>query len=140
MKYEIRIFKERFNINPDYYQGNEDVWKRIFADNKTALCHKWIENYKEYEGETYSVWDGDQMIVGGPFDQSDIDTILEYLDGPVDEPNLEEWACDFADWLVNQGYWEVEDSIQDSGKLVEDFKAAYDAAPRLINLLRTISN
>lgn len=78
-RYEIRIYNERFNINPNYYQGNEDVKMRIYADSKKSLIQKWIDNLEEYEGETYSVWDGDEILVAGAYDPSDIDIISENL-------------------------------------------------------------
>lgn len=78
-RYEIRIFNERFNMNPIYYLGEDDIQKRIFADTDKELLFKWKKNLKEYEGETYSIWEGIINITGGAYDPSDIECITEYL-------------------------------------------------------------
>lgn len=54
--------------------------------------------------------------------------------------NIEKAGCDFADWLVEHGYWEHEDAIEDTQALVDDFFAAFGVAPRLINLLANIAD
>lgn len=54
--------------------------------------------------------------------------------------NTEKAACDFKDWLVENGYLEFEEGLQEEPALVEDFAKAYEVAPRLVNLLANIAD
>ena len=53
--------------------------------------------------------------------------------------NAEQVACDFYDWLVQMGYCNVEDEIEDLEDVVKDFQYIQQTAPKLFNLLRSIS-
>lgn len=53
--------------------------------------------------------------------------------------NAEEVACDFYDWLVKMGYCDVEDELEDLNDVVKDFYCIQEKAPKLFNLLRSIS-
>ena len=53
--------------------------------------------------------------------------------------NAEQVACDFYDWLVQMGYCDVEDEIEDLEDVVRDFQCIQQTAPKLFNLLRSIS-
>lgn len=79
-RYEIRIYNERYNVDRNYYTGNEDIKKSVWCDTPTNLVDKWYELLKTEEGETYSVWDHtvNDIIVGGAFDPNDIDWINDY--------------------------------------------------------------
>ena len=46
---------------------------------------------------------------------------------------------DFYDWLVQMGYCDVEDEIEDLEDVVRDFQCIQQTAPKLFNLLRSIS-
>lgn len=54
--------------------------------------------------------------------------------------NTEKAACDFTDWLVFNGYLTREEGIDDLDEIVTDFKKAFEVAPKLIHLLRDISD
>lgn len=49
-------------------------------------------------------------------------------------------AVNFFDWLVDWEYCSNEDRETDIPEMIEDFENAYKVAPRLINLLRDISD
>lgn len=53
--------------------------------------------------------------------------------------NAEQVACDFYDWLVQIGYCDVEDELKNLDDIVKDFYHIQDNAPKLFNLLRSIS-
>ena len=53
--------------------------------------------------------------------------------------NAEQVACNFYDWLVQMGYCDVEDEIEDLEDVVRDFQCIQQTAPKLFNLLRSIS-
>lgn len=54
--------------------------------------------------------------------------------------NTEKAACDFKDWLVDNGYLEFEEGLKEEQMLVEDFARAFEVAPRLIHLLANIAD
>lgn len=54
--------------------------------------------------------------------------------------NTEKVACDFGDWLHRNGYFDFEDVLSENQNLVDDFRKAYEVAPRLISLLADISD
>lgn len=54
--------------------------------------------------------------------------------------NAEQVACDFYDWLVNQGYCDIEDELEDLEEVIKDFYCIQEKAPKLFNLLRNISD
>lgn len=53
--------------------------------------------------------------------------------------NAEQVACDFYDWLVEMGYCDIEDELEDLNDVVKDFYCIQEKAPKLFNLLRCIS-
>lgn len=53
---------------------------------------------------------------------------------------MREIATNFFDWLVDMEYCSNEDRETDIPEMIEDFENAYKVAPRLINLLRDISD
>lgn len=77
--YEIRIYNERYNMDRDYYEGDEDIRTRIICRSIEKLIESWKMLLEENEGETYSVWDGPDILVGGAYDPGDLDVILENL-------------------------------------------------------------
>lgn len=82
INYEIRIFNERFCMDPKYYCGNDDIYLLCFADTKERLIEEWHNLIKAYEGETYAVRDIQNcaLIIGGAFDPDDIDAIKAYFE------------------------------------------------------------
>ena len=79
MPIELRFFRERYNMDEDYYAGNDDVYCRLYFKTINELKLKWqglfeAEN-RLLEGETYSAWYDDYMLCGGAFDPSDIEYI-----------------------------------------------------------------
>ncbi|MBS5080421.1 MAG: hypothetical protein KH031_09700 [Clostridiales bacterium] len=53
--------------------------------------------------------------------------------------NAEEVACDFYSWLVKMDYCGKEDKIEDLQDMIKDFRKIQNVAPKLFNLLRSIS-
>lgn len=51
---------------------------------------------------------------------------------------LSQCATNFFEWLVDNGYFDKEDRNETIKEMIEDFEAAYEVAPRLINLLNEI--
>ena len=54
--------------------------------------------------------------------------------------NYEEVACNFNDWLVDNGYLTFDEGIEDLEDMVNDFGILEKKIPRLFNLLRDISD
>lgn len=54
--------------------------------------------------------------------------------------NTDEYASNFIDWLVDHEYLDENDAADDLQAIIEDFRETYKVAPRLINLLRDISD
>lgn len=75
MEIRLRFYRERFNTNPDYYMGDEDIYKRIKLDDLDDLKRCWKPILYTYEGETYSAWVGKECVCGGAFDPSDLQYI-----------------------------------------------------------------
>lgn len=80
---ELRFFRERYNMDPDYYEGNRDVYARFYFKSIGELKEHWKElmesNHHWFEGETYSAWCGKDILCGGAFDPDDIQIIEENL-------------------------------------------------------------
>lgn len=53
--------------------------------------------------------------------------------------NAEEVACNFYDWLVEMGYCDAEDELEDIEDVIQDFRCIQKQTPKLFNLLRCIS-
>ena len=81
MKIRIRFYRERYNMDRDYYTGNYDIYKRFAFDNVDDLRRCWQAILHDHEGETYSAWLGnrscDELLCGGAFDPDDINIIEE---------------------------------------------------------------
>ena len=81
---ELRFYRERYNMNPDYYLGDKDIYCRLYFKNIYELRKKWKMLFEVngncLAGETYSAWDkyGD-VLCGGAFDPDDITIITEYV-------------------------------------------------------------
>ena len=54
--------------------------------------------------------------------------------------NFEEIGCNFADWLKYNGYIDLEEEIEEMQYIIDDLKAIYEVAPRLVNLIKMISD
>ena len=96
------------------------------------------------------ICDGDEKKAERVFDSADWQFPYSILDEPwfeceeesedIETMNTEKAACDFKDWLVDHGYLEFEEGLEDEQAIVEDFAKAYEVAPRLINLLGNIAD
>ena len=109
------------------YSGEDDsIWRFVFDYEKQT----WNEEDATiaYGFEDYTDWDLIQELKNRGYKISKIDTYLEKA------------ACDFKDWLVDNGYLEFEEAPKEEPALVEDFAKAYEVAPRLINLLANIAD
>ncbi len=84
VRFEIRIFKERFNVDRDYYESDDDVRKRVYC-SLSELVNKWKELLVDNEGETYAVWDHkyydgrSNLVIGGAYDPGDIEYIEDWI-------------------------------------------------------------
>ena len=77
----IRIFKERYNTDPDYYLGYKDLeFVMIFKDFQ-HLEHEWTLLRYHFEGDTYSARTNDtgEVLCGGALDPDDLERIKEAL-------------------------------------------------------------
>ena len=54
--------------------------------------------------------------------------------------DAEKIASNFVDWLTDLEYLYPEDKETDYAEMIEDIKATYKVAPRLVNLIRDISD
>ena len=81
MEIRLRFYRERYNIDPDYYGGDEDIYKRVKLNDLDDLKWCWKALMHNYEGETYSAWVKGECVCGGAFDPTDIESIeLAYND------------------------------------------------------------
>ena len=76
---EIRVYYQRNNMDPDYYTGEDEIRHRWKAKTPEELLLKWEAHLGKYEGETYSVWDGNNLVVGGAYDPGDDKFIRDYF-------------------------------------------------------------
>lgn len=70
----------------------------------------------------------------------DIDEIKVDEEKIEEEKETRQCATNFFEWLVDNGYFDKEDRNETIKEMIEDFEAAYEVAPRLINLLNEISD
>lgn len=77
--YEIRVYYQFANMNEDYYFGNKGIKRKWKAKTPEELLKKWNLHLDEFEGETYSVWEGNTSIIGGAYDPDDDLILLEYF-------------------------------------------------------------
>lgn len=79
MAIRLRFYRQRYNMDYDYYTGDEDIYKRVKLDDLDDLKLCWPALIHDYEGETYSAWAGqkscDYFLCGGALDPGDIDCI-----------------------------------------------------------------
>lgn len=78
---ELRFFRDRYNTDSDYYLSNRDVYCRLYFKNIDELKSQWKALFRAekhfLEGETYSAWQGKNVLCGGAFDPGDIEYIEE---------------------------------------------------------------
>jgi hypothetical protein len=88
MSIELRFYRQRYNMDPDYYTGKKGIYLTLHFPNLQALKDEWdkmFDDYTPYEGhwlagETYSAWTDDgEMVCGGAFDPDDIEIIAENI-------------------------------------------------------------
>lgn len=72
MSYRIRFYRERCNMNHSYYTGTDDVYMIVRVDDEENLINVLNSLLEHYEGETYSVWQGQDLLTGGAFDRNDV--------------------------------------------------------------------
>ena len=78
---ELRFYRERYNMDDEYYTGDDDIYCRLYFKTLNELTLKWdglfeAENHW-LEGETYSAWHEGKFVCGGSFDPGDISYIKE---------------------------------------------------------------
>ena len=78
--FEIRVYYSRYNIDSDYYLGNKGIKRKWKAKTVEELIKKWAKHLDEFEGDTYSVWEGDECIIGGVYDPNDYLEICDQYD------------------------------------------------------------
>ena len=82
---ELRFYRERYNMDRDYYLGDDDIYCRLYFRDLDELKSHWKELFDAngnwlLAGETYSAWGGeDDVLCGGAFDPGDIDYIEDAL-------------------------------------------------------------
>lgn len=85
MEIRLRFYNERYNMDRNYYTGDEDVYARVKLDDLDDLKRCWNALLHDYEGETYSAWYGRfasrHILCGGAFDPNDINDIEEAYRG-----------------------------------------------------------
>ena len=84
MALHLWLYHERYNTDPDYYSGDEDIYKRVTFSDLDDLVRCWSAIIHDYEGETYSLWDDVPhrkytRVCGGALDPDDIEIIKEVL-------------------------------------------------------------
>lgn len=81
MDIELRFFRERYDMDPNYYLGNNDVYCRLYFKDFAELKECWerLMTAHDYylQGETYSAWCNGKVLCGGAFDPGDIEIIAE---------------------------------------------------------------
>lgn len=77
MEIVIRIFKQRYNVDRDYYEGYADLAHCFICDSFQRLLDDWPRLIDEYEGDTYSarVNEDGTLLCGGALDPDDINYI-----------------------------------------------------------------
>lgn len=95
--YEIRVYYQFGNMNEEYYLGDKGIRRRWKAKTPGELLRKWKLHLAVYEGETYSVWEDDNPIVGGAYDPDDDLIIKEYF-GIEGKTNEEREYCKSRGW------------------------------------------
>ena len=79
---ELRFYRERYNMDSDYYTGKYDVYCVLYFKTLDELVTKWKKLFEAcdhwLEGETYSAWgEYDTLLCGGAFDPGDIEYISD---------------------------------------------------------------
>lgn len=77
--YEIRVYYQFANMDESYYFGNKGIRRKWKAKTPEELLRKWNLHLGKFEGETYSVWDNGEPILGGAYDPDDDLILLEYF-------------------------------------------------------------
>ena len=77
--YEIRVYYQFANMDESYYFGNKGIRRKWKAKTPEELLRKWNLHLARYEGETYSVWENGNPIIGGAYDPDDDLIIMEYF-------------------------------------------------------------
>ena len=77
MEIVIRIFKQRYNVDRDYYEGYADLKRCIIYRGFEEFSADWPYLIRYYEGDTYSarVNEDGTLLCGGALDQDDINYI-----------------------------------------------------------------
>lgn len=88
MEIRLRFYHERYNMDPAYYTGNEDIAHRHLFVGIDDLKRCWKALLSMYEGDTYSARVGKEIVSGGAFDPGDIDTIEENYNNIMREKML----------------------------------------------------
>ena len=101
MSIELRFYRQRYNMDRDYYTGDKGVYLMLFFPNEESLAKEWKKMFRTdvpyedhwLEGETYSAWDDeDNLLCGGAFDPSDLALIIpDYVLKEKTEMSSNDW-------------------------------------------------
>lgn len=81
-KYGIYIYGAEYsfeNYNDSIYQNRDKAKIRFITDSKKELYKAWKKYFKLYGGSTYSVWEDDNLILGGIYGDDDLAIIKNNL-------------------------------------------------------------
>ena len=77
---ELRFYRERFNMDPSYYQGDNEIYAKFWV-TRGELQEDWHDLLDHFEGETYSAWYEGECVCGGAFDPDDLEIIIDNIRG-----------------------------------------------------------
>lgn len=89
MAIDLCFYRERYNMDEDYYTGDRDIYCRLNFRTLHELKQAWGRLFKAsnhwLEGETYSAWYSEggthnALLCGGAFDPSDMEYIEDAFD------------------------------------------------------------
>lgn len=138
MSYEIRVYYKRYNVSPDYYMGDKGIKRRWKAQSGHELVEKWKLHLADFEGDTYSVWHGNECIIGGAYDPSDDDYIYEYLSKDITDTKAEGFWKDLIGTLWGNPETKTTHGIMSSGLIADHMGISYHTAECFLRACRRI--
>lgn len=97
-----------------------------------------IDEFKSTDKEKLKTYA--ECVVTGVWTLDENTMAVSILKERRTQMDAEKIAGNFVDWLTDVEYLDPADRETDYAEMVEDIKAAYEVAPRLINLIRDISD
>lgn len=80
-KYKVNFYKDRFNIDPAYCEGDKDISLSVEFDEGLKLLEFLQMAFKVREGDSYSVWEDGKAVMSGAFDYGDIESFMDEFGG-----------------------------------------------------------